>query len=174
MNQPDERLIVVKGGLAIENEGELASVPDIRADVRPAVFTGASMAVLGTVGGAAPALLHSVLVSGEPLSFALMLGSDLVVVGAIGAGQGLLAVATALARGRGRWYISPRRGLLAALAVGTFNGLMYLTQMFWPVTELGWTLDLAILGLAGAAVGWLAVRVPDTTSRPALPPGELE
>jgi hypothetical protein len=29
-----------------------------------------------------------------------------------------------------------------------------------PATELGWTLDLLLLGAAGAAAGWLAVRVP--------------
>jgi hypothetical protein len=37
---------------------------------------------------------------------------------------------------------------------------MYFIQMAVPATELGWTLDLALLGAVGAAAGWLAVRVP--------------
>lgn len=168
MKEGGKPVIVVDGGLVIENEGELPATADLKSDLRPALFTGASAAVLGTVGGAAPALLHSMLVTGEPLSFALMLTSDLAVVAGIAAGQGAVAVGTALARGRGRWYISPRRGLFAALAVGTFNGLMYFTQMLFPATELGWTLDLAILGAAGAAVGWLAVKVPKLRA-PQLP-----
>jgi hypothetical protein len=89
------------------------------------------------------------------------------VVAAIGAGQGLAAAASALARGKGEHYISPRRGLLGALGVGAFNGLMYFTQMAAPVTELGWALDLTILGAVGAAAGWLAVRV--RAKEPVLP-----
>ncbi len=133
---------------------------DIKDDIKPAAFTGASTAVLGTIGGVLPSFIHSVIVTGQPISFALMLGSDLAVVAAIGAGQGLAAAATALARGKGELYISPRRGLLGALGVGAFNALMYLTQMALPATELGWTLDLLILGAAGAAAGWLAVKAP--------------
>ena len=133
---------------------------DIKDDIKPAAFTGASTAVLGTVGGVLPSFIHSVIVTGQPFSFALMLGSDLAVVAAIGAGQGLAAAATALARGKGELYISPRRGLLGALGVGVFNALMYLTQMALPATELGWTLDLLILGAVGAAAGWLAVKAP--------------
>jgi hypothetical protein len=34
-------------------------------------------------------------------------------------------------------------------------------------TELGWTLDLLILGAAGAAAGWYAVKVPE--KEPAVP-----
>ncbi len=133
---------------------------DIKDDIKPAAFTGASTAALGTIGGVLPSFIHSVIVTGQPISFALMLGSDLAVVAAIGAGQGLAAAATALARGKGELYISPRRGLLGALGVGVFNALMYLTQMAVPATELGWTLDLLILGAAGAAAGWLAVKAP--------------
>jgi len=140
---------------------------EIRDDLKPAVFTGAATGVLGTIGGILPSFIHSVIVTGQPISFALMLGSDLAVVAAIGAGQGLLAGATALARGKGEHYISPKRGLLGALGVGAFNALMYLVQMAVPATELGWTLDLLILGAVGATAGWLAVRVP--RREPALP-----
>ena len=130
----------------------------IRDDVKPAAFIGASTAVLGTVGGILPSLIHSVLNTGSPSL--LLFGSDLAVVAAIGAGQGLAAAASALARGKGEHYISPARGLAGAFAVGAFNGLMYLLQMAVPATELGWTLDLLILGAVGAAAGWIAVRVP--------------
>lgn len=137
----------------------------IKDDIKPAAFTGAATAVLGTVGGVLPALMHSVLSTGEPLSFALMLSSDLATVAAIGLGQGLAATAAALGRGKGDLYISPRRGLGAAFAVGAFNGLMYFVQMAVPATELGWALDLALLGTAGAAAGWAAVRSPSSPSR---------
>ena len=142
---------------------------EIRDDIKPAAFTGASTAVLGTVGGVLPAMVHSVLATAGPFSFAAMLTSDLAVVAAIGAGQGLAAAATALARGQGEYYISPKRGLLGALGVGAFNGLMYFVQMAVPATELGWTLDLLILGVIGAAAGWLAVKVPSPSTRPTVP-----
>ncbi len=134
---------------------------DLREDIKPAAFTGASTTVMGTVGGLLPALVHSVTTTGEPFSFALMLTTDVAVVAAIAAGQGLAAAATALARGKGEFYISPRRGFVASVAVGAFNGLMYFVQMAVPATELGWIPDLAILGLVGAAAGYLAVRVPE-------------
>jgi hypothetical protein len=142
---------------------------EIRDDIKPAAFTGASTAVLGTVGGVLPAMVHSVLSTAGPFSFAAMLTSDLAVVAAIGAGQGLAAAATALARGKGEYYISPKRGLLGALGVGAFNGLMYFVQMAVPATELGWTLDLLILGAVGAAAGWIAVKVPSPSTRPTVP-----
>lgn len=100
-------------------------------------------------------------------SFAWMLTTDVPTVAAIGAGQGLTAAATALARGRGEHYISPKWGLVGALVVGAFNGLMYFAPMAVPATELGWTLDLIILGAAGAAAGWYAVKVPE--KEPAVP-----
>ncbi|MBI1722664.1 MAG: hypothetical protein HYR48_02010 [Gemmatimonadetes bacterium] len=140
---------------------------DIKDDIKPAGFTGAATAVLGTVGGLMPAAVHSIIVSGGPLSFAWMLTTDVLTVAAIGAGQGLTAAATAIARGRGEHYISPKRGLVGALIVGAFNGLMYFVQMAVPATELGWTLDLLILGAAGAAAGWYAVKVPE--KEPAVP-----
>lgn len=143
-------------------------VADIRDDLKPAGFTGAATAVMGTVGGLAPAALHTVLAAGGPLTAAWLLTTDVAVVAAIGVGQGVAAGATALARGKGVHYISPRRGLAGALALGAFNALMYLVQMAVPATELGWTLDLVILGLAGAAVGWAAVRVPEPHAEAAL------
>lgn len=142
---------------------------EIRDDLKPAAFTGASTAVLGTVGGVLPAMIHSVVATAGPFSFAAMLTSDLAVVAAIGAGQGLAAAATALARGKGEYYISPKRGLLGALGVGAFNGLMYFVQMAVPATELGWALDLAILGFVGVAAGWLAVRTPAVSKPPVVP-----
>lgn len=140
---------------------------EIKDDIKPAAFTGASTAVMGTVGGLMPAFVHSVIVTGGPLTFAWMLTTDVAVVAAIAAGQGLAAAASALARGKGQFYISPKRGFLASLGVGAFNGLMYFVQMAVPATEMGWTLDLLILGAVGAAAGWLAVRVP--AREPALP-----
>jgi hypothetical protein len=133
---------------------------DIKDDLKPAAFTGGATAVLGTVGGLLPAALHTVIAALGPLSMAWLFSTDVAVVAAIGVGQGLAAAATALARGKGELYISPKRGFMGALAVGAFNGMMYLVQMAVPATELGWTLDLLLLGAAGAAAGWLAVRVP--------------
>lgn len=132
----------------------------LKEDAKPAGFTGASTALMGTAGGLMPAAVHSVLVGGSLLSFSWMLTTDVATVAAIGIGQGIAAAATALARGKGEFYISPKRGFFASLAVGAFNGLMYFTQMAVPATELGWTLDLLILGAVGAAAGWLAVKVP--------------
>ena len=114
-----------------------------------------------------PAAVHTIIASGGPLSFAWMLTTDVLTVAAIGAGQGFTAAATALARGRGEHYISPRRGAVGALVVGAFNGLMYFVQMAVPATELGWTLDLLILGATGAAAGWYSVKVPE--KEPAVP-----
>ena len=140
----------------------MTDVTDLRDDLKPAAFTGASTAVMGTLGGLAPAAVHTVLAATSPLSLAWLATTDVAVVAGIALGQGIAATATALARGKGVWYISPRRGFAASLAVGAFNGLMYFVQMAVPATELGWIPDLAILALAGAAAGWLAVRMPDT------------
>ncbi len=140
---------------------------DIKDDLKPAAFTGAATAVMGTAGGLVPAAVHSILATGGPFSFAWMLTTDVAVVAAIGAGQGLAAAATALAHGKGKHYISPKRGFVGALAVGAFNGLMYFVQMAMPATELGWTVDLLILGAVGAAAGYLAVRVPQ--KEPVIP-----
>jgi hypothetical protein len=133
---------------------------DVRDDVKPAAFTGAATAVMGTAGGLLPAAVHTLTSAAGPLSVAWLLTTDVAVVAAIGLGQGIVAGATALIRGRGEYYISPRRGLVGALAVGAFNGLMYFTQMAVPATELGWIPDLLILGLVGGAAGWAAVRAP--------------
>ncbi|HEY2804259.1 MAG TPA: hypothetical protein VGI92_00215 [Gemmatimonadales bacterium] len=132
----------------------------LKEDAKPAGFTGASTAVMGTAGGLMPAMVHSILVGGSVLSFSWMLSTDVATVAAIGIGQGIAAAATALARGKGEFYISPRRGFMASMGVGLFNGLMYFVQMALPATELGWTIDLLILGAVGAAAGWLAVKVP--------------
>lgn len=132
----------------------------LKEDAKPAAFTGASTALMGTAGGLMPAAVHSVLAGGGLLSFSWILTGDIATVAAIGIGQGIAAAATALARGKGEFYISPRRGFFASLAVGAFNGMMYFVQMAVPGTELGWTLDLLILGAVGAAAGWLAVKVP--------------
>jgi hypothetical protein len=138
----------------------MADIDEVRRDLKPAAFTGAATAVMGTAGGLLPAAVHSVLVGGSILSFAGMLTSDIAVVAAIGLTQGIAAAATALARGKGEFYISPKRGFFASLMVGAFNGLMYFTQMAVPATELGWTIDLLILLAVGATAGYLAVRVP--------------
>ncbi len=132
----------------------------IKEDLKPAGFTGASTALMGTAGGLIPAAVHSVLVGGSILSFSWMLTTDVATVAAIGIGQGIAAAAVALARGKGQFYISPRRGFFASLGVGLFNGMMYFVQMAVPGTELGWTIDLLILGAVGAAAGYLAVKVP--------------
>jgi hypothetical protein len=141
-------------------------VADLKDDIKPAAFTGLSTAVLGTAGGLLPSLVHTLTAAAGPFSLAWLLTTDIAVVAAIGLGQGLAAAATALARGRGERYISPRRGLAGAFAVGAFDGLMYLVQMAVPATELGWTGDLLILGLAGASAGWFAVRAPHTEPEP--------
>lgn len=135
-------------------------MPIDKDDLKPAGFTGASTAFMGTAGGLLPAAVHSLIVGSSALTFSWMLTTDVALVAAIGIGQGLAAAATALARGKGEFYISPKRGFFGSLAVGAFNGLMYFTQMAVPATELGWTIDLLILGAVGAAAGWLAVRVP--------------
>ncbi len=144
----------------------MADMNDIRDDLRPAGFTGAATAVMGTAGGLLPAAVHTVVAATGPLSLAWLLTTDVAVVAAIGLGQGIAATATALARGKGEFYISPKRGFLASLAVGAFNALMYFTQMAVPATELGWALDLLILGAVGAAAGWVAVRLPSRDPAP--------
>ena len=138
----------------------MADIDRLKEDAKPAGFTGASTAVMGTAGGLMPAAVHSLIVTGSLLGFTAMLTTDVATVAAIGIGQGIAAAATALARGKGEFYISPRRGFYASLGVGLFNGFMYFVQMAAPSTELGWTLDLLILGAVGAAAGWLAVKVP--------------
>lgn len=139
----------------------MAGYDDIRDDLKPAGFTGAATAVMGTAGGLLPAAVHTILAATGPLSLAWLATTDVAVVAAIGIGQGIAAGATALARGTGTFYISPRRGFVASLAVGAFNAAMYLTQMAVPATELGWTLDLLVLGAVGACAGWVAVQVPE-------------
>ncbi len=138
----------------------MADIERLKEDIKPAGFTGASTALMGTAGGLMPAAVHSVLAAGGILSFSWILSTDVATVAAIGLGQGIAATAAALARGKGEFYISPKRGFFASLGVGAFNGLMYFLQMAVPATELGWTLDLLILGAVGAAAGYLAVRVP--------------
>jgi hypothetical protein len=140
----------------------MTDVTDLKDDLRPAAFTGASTAVMGTLGGLAPAAVHTIMAATGPLSLAWLATTDVAVVAGIALGQGIAATVTALARGKGIWYISPKRGFAASLAVGAFNGLMYLVQMAVPATELGWIPDLAILALVGAAAGWVAVRMPST------------
>jgi len=146
--------------VGIEVRGR-SEVGEWRDDVKPAAFTGASTAVLGTVGGLLPALVHTLTAAGDPNTAAWLLTTDVAVVAAIGLSQGIAATATALARGKGRYYVSPKRGFVGALAVGAFNGLVYFLQMAVPATELGWLPDLVILIAAGAAAGWAAVRMPD-------------
>lgn len=128
--------------------------------MKSAAFAGGATAVLGTVGGVLPALVHSAITTGASESFSGALSSNLGVVAAIGAGQGLAAAAGALARRRGGAAVPGSRVLFAAFGVGTFNGLMYFVQMAVPATELGWALDLALLGSVGALGGWLAVPAP--------------
>ena len=60
----------------------MADIDEVRKDLKPAAFTGAATAVMGTVGGLMPAAVHSVLVGGSLLSFAGMLTSDIAVVAA--------------------------------------------------------------------------------------------
>src|SRR5260221_14773085 len=120
----------------------MAATERVREAHKPAGFTGSSTAVMGTAGGLLAAAVHTTLSAGGVWSFAWLLTTDIATVAAIGIGQGIAATATALARGKGEFYISPKRGFLASLGVGVFNGLMYFLQMAVPATELGWTLDL--------------------------------
>lgn len=138
----------------------MTELSDLKGDLKPAAFTGASTAVMGTLGGLAPAVVHTLTTATGPLGLAWVLTTDVAVVAAIGIGQGVAATATALARGQGIRYISRRRGVVASLGVGLFNALMYFVQMSVPATELGWIPDLLILFAVGAAAGWAAVRLP--------------
>jgi len=146
--------------VGIEVRGR-SGIGEWRGDVKPAAFTGAATAVLGTVGGLLPALVHTLTAAGDPSTAARLLTTDVAVVAAIGLSQGVAATASALARGKGRYYVSPTRGFVGALAVGAFNGLLYFLQMAVPATELGWVPDLLILIAAGGAAGWAAVRLPE-------------
>jgi len=138
----------------------MTELDDVKDDLKPAAFTGASTALMGTIGGLAPAAVHTALTAGGPISAAWLITTGVAVVAAIGIGQGVAAAAMALARGTGTRYISPQRGFLASLGVGAFNAAMYFVQMAVPATELGWVPDLLILAAVGAAAGFFAVHEP--------------
>jgi len=108
--------------------------------------------ICAAVAGVAIALIHSAFFSFNPGRSAVVetFVSGLVAAVAIAAAQGAVALVTGglLARlGRTLQYT-----VLLGLLIGLFDFVMYFVQMAVPVTELGWTPDIAILLVVTIAI----------------------
>jgi len=108
--------------------------------------------ICATVAGLAVALIHTWFFSYTPGRSAVMetLFTGSVAAVGIAAAQGAVALVTGglLTRlGRGLQYT-----LLLGLLIGLFDFVMYLLQMAFPATELGWTPDLIIIVVATVAI----------------------
>lgn len=91
-----------------------------------------------------------------PLAFWRTLFDDLVATLAIAAGQGAVALlAGSLLARLGRPLHAT---VLLGLLIGVFDFVMNTIQMAVPRTELGWTPDLVILGVATLAITVLGSR----------------
>jgi len=108
--------------------------------------------ICAAVAGVAIALIHTAFFSFNPGRSAVVetFVSGLVAAVAIAAAQGAVALVTGglLARlGRTLQYT-----VLLGLLIGLFDFVMYFVQMAVPVTELGWTPDIAILLVVTIAI----------------------
>ena len=108
--------------------------------------------ICAAVAGVAIALIHTAFFSFNPGRSAVVetLVSGLVAAVALAAAQGAVALVTGslLARlGRTLQYT-----VLLGLILGLFDFVMYFVQMAVPVTELGWTPDIAILLIVTIAI----------------------
>jgi hypothetical protein len=101
--------------------------------------------ICASIAGLAIALIHTAFFSFNPGRSAVIetLFSGLVAAVAIAAAQGAVALATgSLLTQLGRTL---QGTVLLGLVIGVFDFVMYFVQMVVPVTELGWTPDVAIL-----------------------------
>lgn len=101
--------------------------------------------ICASIAGLAIALIHTAFFSFNPGRSAVIetLFSGSVAAVAIAAAQGAVALATgSLLAQLGRTL---QLTVLLGLIIGAFDFVMYFVQMVVPVTELGWTPDVAIL-----------------------------
>ena len=108
--------------------------------------------ICAAVAGVAIALIHTAFFSFHPGRSAVVetFVSGLVAAVAIAAAQGAVALVTGglLAR----FDRTLQFTVLLGLIIGLFDFVMYFVQMAVPVTELGWTPDIAILLVVTIAV----------------------
>lgn len=118
---------------------------------RVVVYYAIWATICAAVAGSVVATIHAFGFDGE-------LGAGIGTAAALGAGQGVAALATGglLAR------FGRRLGgtVLLGLLVGAFDFAMYLVQMLVPATELGWGPDIAILLGAAVAITLVGARRP--------------
>lgn len=122
------------------------------ADSRIVIAYAVWATICAAVAGLVIALIHTAFFSFNPGRSAVVesLVSGLVASVALAAAQGAVALVTGslLARlGRTLHYT-----LLLGLIIGLFDFVMYFVQMAVPVTELGWTPDIAILLIVTIAI----------------------
>jgi hypothetical protein len=108
--------------------------------------------ICAALGGLAVALIHTWFFSYNPGRSAVIetLFSGSVAAVGIAAAQGAVALATGslLVRlGRTLQYT-----LVLGVLIGVFDFVMYLLQMAFPATELGWTPDLIIIVAVTVAI----------------------
>jgi hypothetical protein len=108
--------------------------------------------ICASVAGLAVALIHTWFFSYTPGRSAIMetLFTGSVAAVGIAAAQGAVVLVTGglLARlGRTLQYT-----MLLGLVIGVFDFVMYLLQMAFPATELGWIPDLVIIVVVTAAI----------------------
>jgi hypothetical protein len=108
--------------------------------------------ICAAVAGLVVALIHTWFFSYTPGRSAIIetLFTGSVAAVGIAAAQGAVALVTGslLVRlGRGLQYT-----LLLGLLIGLFDFVMYLLQMAFPATELGWTPDLIIIVVATVGI----------------------
>jgi hypothetical protein len=108
--------------------------------------------ICASVAGLAVALIHTWFYSYTPGRSAVMetLFTGSVAAVGIAAAQGAVVLVTGglLARlGRTLQYT-----MLLGLVIGVFDFVMYLLQMAFPATELGWIPDLVIIVVVTAAI----------------------
>lgn len=122
------------------------------ADSRIVISYAVWATICAAVAGLVIALIHTAFFSFNPGRSAVVesLVSGLVAAVALAAAQGAVALVTGglLARlGRTLQYT-----VLLGLVIGLFDFVMYFVQMAVPVTELGWTPDIAILLVVTIAI----------------------
>jgi hypothetical protein len=108
--------------------------------------------ICATVAGLAVALIHTWFFSYTPGRSAVMetLFTGTVAAVGIAAAQGAVTLVTGgLLTRLGR---SLQFTLLLGLLIGVFDFVMYLVQMAFPATELGWIPDLVIIVVVTAAI----------------------
>jgi hypothetical protein len=134
----------------------MATDGDDRAKIVVYYAVWAALCALGA--GVAIAAIHTAFFSYHPgrSGAAGTFVGDIAAASALAAGQGAVALVTGRLLARlGRTLHAT---VLLGLLVGGFDFAMYLVQMAWPATELGWTPDVLILAAAAALITVLGSR----------------